>query len=156
MSRNINIGWKIDISVNHYYCFGCWKWRRDPLFVFFEAFVCFLCWFIFWLIWPAVLLCLVLPHLHEFLVLFILKTKIIWRFDSSMQIFEDSKALEEKLVNQGQHLDQRSENILGCLLDRLSSLASQLEIEDSAFPDIKVGVIMADRINKIRLAKKGL
>ena len=73
-----------------------------------------------------------------------------------MQIFEDSKAMQEKLANQGQHLDQRSENILGCLLDRLSILASQLEIEDSAFPDIKVGVIMADRINKIRLAKKGL
>ena len=72
-----------------------------------------------------------------------------------MQIFEDSKAMQEKLANQGQHLDQRSEKISDCLLERLSSLA-QTEEEDSEDPDIKVGVIMADRINKIRLAKKGL
>ena len=72
-----------------------------------------------------------------------------------MQIFEDSKAMREKLANQGQHLDQRSEKISDCLLERLSSLAQTLE-EDSEDPDIKVGVIMADRINKIRLAKKGL
>lgn len=72
-----------------------------------------------------------------------------------MQIFEDSKAMREKLANQGQHLDQRSEKISDCLLERLSSLAQTME-EDSEDPDIKVGVIMADRINKIRLAKKGL
>ena len=73
-----------------------------------------------------------------------------------MQIFEDSKAMQEKLANQGQHLDRRSEKISDCLLERLSSLAQTLEEEDSEDPDIKVGVIMADRINKIRLAKKGL
>ena len=64
--------------------------------------------------------------------------------------------MQEKLANQGQHLDRRSEKISDCLLERLSSLAQTLEEEDSEDPDIKVGVIMADRINKIRLAKKGL
>ena len=68
-----------------------------------------------------------------------------------MQMFEDSKEMQAKMETQSQQMGERSDKISGCLLERLSNLA-----EESGDPDTKVGVIMDDRINKIRLAKKGI
>ena len=63
-----------------------------------------------------------------------------------MQIFEEKSKVITDLQENQENLGKRSEKSAGRLLERLTTLAD---------PDIKVGVIMADRINKIRLAKKG-